>query len=541
VAALVTRAALDPASAEGEAATLLGWLFALPSEVRRERPHLWLDATWALVFTNPLDLAEQWILELEKELDRPPAGMEAAPPAVASQKAEIMAIRALIATQHREVTSTIGLTRAALESLPARHPHRAVLALTLGYAHAELGDAEAADAAFAESAAVAGAAKNLLVATIATTNRAQLKLAPGRLRTAADLARQAKSVLAEQGGAEWPLVSTAEVGLGLVLCEWNDLEGAAHHVLAGVEHASRLGSVVVELAGDYALARLRWAQGNLPGALAALTRGRERLVGRDLPNWCTRFDVSPRELDARPVRVEAAVAWTEERDPRSTIGAWSVFLAEQLTRARTWVALRPPEEAATILAPVRRAEPDFLAELLHAVDVASGPKLPTMPLGGSRSTPSGDPPPGASRPPPVEPLTEREREVLRLIASGASNREIAAQLVVRLGTVKKHGYNLFGKLGVTSRTQAIVRARSLGMLSLPLLGRVPCVFCLDHDVHVHHVFVDLNLPMARPPFVNENLDRMEQGDPPGNQESFASHPPSQRRESVQAVEKGRQG
>jgi LuxR family maltose regulon positive regulatory protein len=54
--------------------------------------------------------------------------------------------------------------------------------------------------------------------------------------------------------------------------------------------------------------------------------------------------------------------------------------------------------------------------------------------------------------------------VLRLLAAGASNREIADRLVVSVGTVKKHGYNLFGKLGVTSRTQAIARARTLGLL-----------------------------------------------------------------------------
>jgi LuxR family maltose regulon positive regulatory protein len=64
----------------------------------------------------------------------------------------------------------------------------------------------------------------------------------------------------------------------------------------------------------------------------------------------------------------------------------------------------------------------------------------------------------------VEPLTEQEREVLGLIAAGASNRVIANKLVVSLGTVKKHGNNIFSKLGVQSRTQAIARARALGLL-----------------------------------------------------------------------------
>jgi DNA-binding CsgD family transcriptional regulator len=64
----------------------------------------------------------------------------------------------------------------------------------------------------------------------------------------------------------------------------------------------------------------------------------------------------------------------------------------------------------------------------------------------------------------VEPLTEREREVLALLAAGCSNREIAEELVLTPGTVKWHAHNLYGKLGVARRTQAIARARVLGLL-----------------------------------------------------------------------------
>jgi LuxR family maltose regulon positive regulatory protein len=64
----------------------------------------------------------------------------------------------------------------------------------------------------------------------------------------------------------------------------------------------------------------------------------------------------------------------------------------------------------------------------------------------------------------VEPLTARELEVLRLIADGASNNAIAEKLIVSLGTVKKHVNNIFGKLHVQSRTQAIARARELQII-----------------------------------------------------------------------------
>jgi LuxR family maltose regulon positive regulatory protein len=74
----------------------------------------------------------------------------------------------------------------------------------------------------------------------------------------------------------------------------------------------------------------------------------------------------------------------------------------------------------------------------------------------------------------IEPLTAREMEVLRLIAEGDSNRTIAEKLVITVSAVKKHTGNIFGKLNVNSRTQAVARARQLRLLpaerTLPLEG-----------------------------------------------------------------------
>ncbi len=64
----------------------------------------------------------------------------------------------------------------------------------------------------------------------------------------------------------------------------------------------------------------------------------------------------------------------------------------------------------------------------------------------------------------VEPLSDRELEVLRLLASGVSNREIADELVIALDTVKKHVRHIFAKPGAFSRTQMAARARELDLL-----------------------------------------------------------------------------
>src|SRR5262249_36984840 len=93
-----------------------------------------------------------------------------------------------------------------------------------------------------------------------------------------------------------------------------------------------------------------------------------------------------------------------------------------------------------------------------------GPPAPGVPL----------PPRRASAPPPTRdtaglagpagPLSGRERQVLELLATGKSNQQIADELVVVLATVKKHVTHILGKLAAANRTQAVARARALGLL-----------------------------------------------------------------------------
>jgi DNA-binding NarL/FixJ family response regulator len=76
----------------------------------------------------------------------------------------------------------------------------------------------------------------------------------------------------------------------------------------------------------------------------------------------------------------------------------------------------------------------------------------------------GDREPRRSFPPLAEPLSIRERDVLRLLAEGRSNKEIAGELGIAEGTVKNHMSNVLGKLGVLDRTQAALRARELDLI-----------------------------------------------------------------------------
>jgi len=82
----------------------------------------------------------------------------------------------------------------------------------------------------------------------------------------------------------------------------------------------------------------------------------------------------------------------------------------------------------------------------------------------THSVPHPGPGAAAARPGLPEPLTARELEVLRLIAAGQSNQRIAHGLVVTLDTVKKHVSHVLAKLGATNRTEAVTRARRLGLI-----------------------------------------------------------------------------
>ena len=103
------------------------------------------------------------------------------------------------------------------------------------------------------------------------------------------------------------------------------------------------------------------------------------------------------------------------------------------------------DEGAPMAALLRRAaahgvSPEYVGQLLAAM----GPPRPATPL--------------------VEPLSDRELQVLRLVAAGLSNQQIGDELFLAVGTVKKHTHNVYGKLGVRSRTQAVARAKELGIL-----------------------------------------------------------------------------
>jgi LuxR family maltose regulon positive regulatory protein len=97
--------------------------------------------------------------------------------------------------------------------------------------------------------------------------------------------------------------------------------------------------------------------------------------------------------------------------------------------------------------------PDYVGRLLAAWDAEPQRSAGASPLRAAASSLALD-----------EPLSERELEILRLIAQGCSNREISARLFLAVDTIKGHNSNTYAKLGVQRRTEAVARARELGLV-----------------------------------------------------------------------------
>ena len=128
----------------------------------------------------------------------------------------------------------------------------------------------------------------------------------------------------------------------------------------------------------------------------------------------------------------------------------ALVLAEPEGFVRVFIDHGPPIADLLRQAAAQGLALDYVGKLLAAFD--TGKKKIAAPLSHSASTAL------------IEPLSQREIEVLRLLAAGLSNKEVANTLIITVGTVKKHLKNVYGKLNVHSRTAAVARARDLDIL-----------------------------------------------------------------------------
>jgi LuxR family maltose regulon positive regulatory protein len=148
-----------------------------------------------------------------------------------------------------------------------------------------------------------------------------------------------------------------------------------------------------------------------------------------------------------------ALAFQAQDDTDQAMSALkrALSLAEPEGYVRTFVDEGEPMARLLYKAMTRGTAPEYVRRLLAAFPTAEA----------KQTVPATSQPPQSEL---IEPLTERELEVLQLVAEGLTNPEIASRLYLSLNTVKVHTRNIYGKLGAHSRTQAVGRARALGVL-----------------------------------------------------------------------------
>jgi LuxR family maltose regulon positive regulatory protein len=146
-----------------------------------------------------------------------------------------------------------------------------------------------------------------------------------------------------------------------------------------------------------------------------------------------------------------------EEQEALTVLAQALHLAEPEGYIRIFVDEGPPMAAllSQLWAQERKQGPTVYLDTVLAAFLPDNMALEPQPkTAGQRATAQ----------PLLDPLSERELEVLQLIARGDSNPEIAKELVLSVDTVKRHVYNIFPKLGVKNRVKAVAQARTLGLL-----------------------------------------------------------------------------
>jgi len=222
-------------------------------------------------------------------------------------------------------------------------------------------------------------------------------------------------------------------------------EVAAAQVLALIRQGNL--AAATQLAETYELpisqARVHLAHGDPSTALAVLGPFRRQLEAK---GW------EDERLRVMVLQAVAHHAHDEKEKAVQLLGA-ALALAEPGGYIRLFVDEGPPMARLLSEAPAHGIMPDYVGKLLAVFETEKQKREDKSPLF-----------PATPAQPLIEPLSQRELEVLQLIAQGLSNREISERLFIALITVKGHNQKIFGKLQVRRRTEAVARARELGLL-----------------------------------------------------------------------------
>jgi LuxR family maltose regulon positive regulatory protein len=465
-----------------------------------------------------LRIAERWMEALRAEpAGRLPAGLFVADPAELPKLPGLIGVhRCGLALMAGDVEKTMVHGREAIAVLDADdNLGQASVTALMGIASWRLGDLATAEKAYAESMRRLGMEGYVADVLGCAITLADLQVTQGRLRDAERTYREALDLAARQPPG--PLRGTPDmhVGLSMIQHERGDLAAATEHLRLGHELGDHLGMPRYPHRWRIAEARVREAEGDLDDALRLLDEAEHVYDGDFSP------DVQPvaamrARVWVRQGRSERALAWAADRGLSPDDEPEYLREYEHITLARALVArgdsaaeaflgrLLSAAEAggrfgsvleilvlraialqhrgyleaavATVADALGMAEPEGYVRTF----ADEGPPLATLLRAAAKRGVTtayvvrllGSPSPGALERTArsdvlIDPLSERELDVLRLLATELNGPEIARHLVVSLNTVRTHTKSIYAKLGVGSRRAAVLRAEQLGLLARP--------------------------------------------------------------------------
>jgi LuxR family maltose regulon positive regulatory protein len=488
------------------AMTIVDWLVSLPKTILDARPWLWVKSCTLALMAGQTSGVEERIQAAEKALENmdPALGsVEGIEEKIRDQIGQIACARATLALTRYQPEEMIIQARRALEYLS---PNNLVFCFTANWALASAyflqGERAAAARACEESLSISQKSGDIFSTVLATANLGQAQELENQLHQAATTYQSLLPLFSEH-----PQPNAAEVYLGLarIYYEWNDLETAEQHGQQSLKLA-RLYDRVIDrfIISEVFLARLKKARGDVEGAAALLAQAEQSARQK---NFLLRMP----EIAAEQVLVllkqgnlTTAAALAEKYD--LSLSRARILLAQgdptaaleiiepfcQQMESQNWRDERLKAMVLQIVAYQAIGETDLALQVLGdtlalaetggfvrifldegpsmrevlklAEDKDGIPKAYICMLLVAFETETKDEKTVTGSASLVEPLSQRELEILRLIAQGLSNRQICERLFLALDTVKGHNRRIYDKLQVKRRTEAVARARELGLL-----------------------------------------------------------------------------
>jgi LuxR family maltose regulon positive regulatory protein len=501
-------------------ATLLGWTQQIPDDVLFAHPYLCITCVWVYLLAGQAKVVKRYMQAIETALlDIEQIYVAPEDRFVTRQEMQghVTAFRAFLARKQGDISGAVAHSQQALAQLPdGAVSARSAVAINLSRMYLALGKLDAArDLAVEAFKVVDGLReKEEFLAIMALTLLAKALRLQGELGESEKMSQRVVELATREDDRLLPAGGYGYWVFGLIHFERNELADAARCLETALTHLQQIDNPEVIIGIYQDMACLALMTGDLVRAEKLFDQSDKliqayRLTQYSPPNIVLRgrlclkrhdLDGATRYAEASglqtanvieslaagtyagylpdvllPVRILLAQdQFDEAHDLASSLAAAAetahhtivlieaeVLLALVLSRKDDTQALERLERALTLAAPegiarpfvaaggsiaallrqaaARGTEPEYVRSLLAALDASADSPL-------------------------VEPLSERESEVLRLIAAGLSNREIAQELFITGNTVKSHIKNVYGKLGAKSRAQAIARANELNLL-----------------------------------------------------------------------------